>query len=94
MFIDGVAFDPSASQTGGIDRVELFLDNRDEGGQPLGSGVPGAGNAFKIKATLPSSANGGHNLVAYARSSVTGQETVQSVPVFIGAAPTPTPRPK
>jgi hypothetical protein len=94
VIISGVAFDPSATQGGGIDRVELFLENRDEGGQPLGSGVPGAGNVFSIKATLPSSANGGHNLVAYARSSLTGQETVQSVPVFVGAAPTPTPRPK
>ena len=94
VIINGVAFDPSASQGGGIDRVELFLDSRDEGGQPLGSGVPGASNVFSIKATLPTSANGGHNLVAYARSSITGQETVQSVPVFVGAAPTPTPRPK
>ena len=94
LFIDGVAFDPSANQGSGIDRVEVFLDSRDQGGQPLGSGTPGAGNAFNIKATVPSAANGGHNLVVYARSSITGQETVQSVPVFVGAAPTPTPRPK
>jgi hypothetical protein len=94
VIIQGVAFDPSASQANGIDRVELFLDSRDQGGLPLGSGAPGSGNAFKIKATLPSSANGGHNLVAYARSSVTGLETVESVPVFVGVAPTPTPRPK
>lgn len=94
VIIQGVAFDPNASQANGIDRVDLFLDNRDEGGLPLGSGAPGSGNTFKIKATLPSSANGGHNLVAYARSSVTGMETVESVPVFVGAAPTPTPRPK
>ena len=94
VIIEGVAFDPSARQGGGIDRVELFLDNRDDGGLSLGSAVPGASNAFNIKATLPSTANGGHNLVAYARSSITGQETVESVPVFVGAAPTPTPRPK
>jgi hypothetical protein len=94
LYIQGVAFDPNGSQSNGIDRVELFLDNRDEGGLPLGSGEPGTDNTFKIKATLPSSANGGHNLVAYARSSVTGLESVESVPVFVGAAPTPTPRPK
>jgi hypothetical protein len=94
VIIAGVAYDPSARQGGGIDRVELFLDNRDDGGLALGSAVPGASNAFLIKATLPSTANGGHNLVAYARSSITGQETVESVPVFVGAAPTPTPRPK
>jgi hypothetical protein len=93
VIISGVAYDSNATQGGGIDRVELFLDNRDEGGQPLGSGVPMTGNTFQIKATFPSSANGGHNVFAYAQSSVTGQETVVSVPVFVGAAPTPTPRP-
>jgi hypothetical protein len=94
LIIQGVAYDPNGSQANGIDRVELFLDNRDEGGLPLGSGAPASDNTFKIKATLPSSANGGHNVVAYARSSVTGLESVESVPVFVGAAPTPTPRPK
>jgi hypothetical protein len=94
VIIDGVAFDPSATQGTGIDRVDLFLDNRDEGGLPLGSGSPADTHAFQIKATLPNTANGGHNLFAYAHSSITGQETVQQVPVFIGAAPTPTPRPK
>jgi hypothetical protein len=99
LIIQGQAFDPAATSGSGIDSVELFLDSRDNGGMSLGSGVPGdngASNArmFSIKASIPSSANGGHDFVAYAHSSITGQETVVSVPIFIGAAPTPTPRPK
>jgi hypothetical protein len=94
LIVEGIAFDASATDGSGIDSVDLFLDSRDSGGQPLGSGVPGSGNRFQIKATLPANANGGHNFVAYARSSVSGQESMQSVPVYVGAAPTPTPRPK
>jgi hypothetical protein len=92
VIIQGMAFDPAATQGAGIDRVELFLDSREDGGLLLGSGVP-SGRLFSITAKLSNSLNGGHNLVAYARSSVTGEETIVSVPMFVGAAPTPTPRP-
>jgi hypothetical protein len=98
VIIEGQAFDPSAISGSGIDRVELFLDNRDTGGLSIGSGVPGqngaTAHAFRIKATVPANANGGHALFAYAHSSITGQETVVSVPMFVGTPPTPTPRPK
>src|SRR4051812_41291808 len=40
--VSGVAMDRRASQGLGIDRVDFFLDNRDEGGTLLGSAVPGA----------------------------------------------------
>jgi hypothetical protein len=93
LIIEGVAYDPSAPQGVGVDRVDLFLDNRDSGGLPLGSAAPADNRTFKIKVTVPSMANGGHSFVAYAHSSVTGQETVVSVPIFVGVAPTPTPRP-
>jgi hypothetical protein len=98
VIIDGVAYDPAATDGTGIDRVELFLDSRESGGLSLGSAVPGNNalnpRAFSIKADIPSNTNGGHSLVAYAHSAVTGQETVVTVPrVFFGAAPTPTPRP-
>jgi hypothetical protein len=94
LVVEGLAYDPAASQGAGIDRVELFLDSRDNGGVLLGSGVPAeGGKAFRIIAKITNEANGGHNFVAYARSALTGQETVTSVPVFIGVAPTPTPRP-
>ena len=92
-FVNGIAFDPSAPQGAGVDRVELFLDNRDSGGTVLGIGTPAGDHSFSIKVTLHSNQTGGHTFYAYARSSVTGQETVTSVPIFIGAPPTATPRP-
>jgi len=60
--------------------------------------VPGAANpalprVFNTTVHIPTSANGLRNFVAYARSSLTGLETKVSVPVFIGASPSPTPRP-
>jgi hypothetical protein len=93
LFIDGVAYDLSSTSGAGIDRVELFLDSRDNGGLLIGSGVPASDRSFHIKAKIAGISNGGHNFVVYARSSLTGQESVASVPVFIGVAPTPTPRP-
>jgi hypothetical protein len=75
-----------------IDRVEVFLDPRDNGGLFIGSVEP-TDKEFKITAAVPNSANGGHTLTVYARSSVTGHEAVQQVPVFVGEPPAPTPRP-
>jgi hypothetical protein len=99
LIVEGQAFDPGASSGSGIDSIELFLDSRDSGGISLGSGVPGDNGAlndraFVIKASIPTNANGGHDFVVYARSAATGEETIVSTPVFIGAAPTPTPRPR
>ena len=39
--VSGLAFDPSVSSSSGVDRVDFFLDNRDSGGQFLGSVIPG-----------------------------------------------------
>jgi Bacterial Ig domain len=99
VIVEGVAYDPSTPDGAGIDRVELFLDSRDSGGLSLGSAVPGMNDvlnprAFRIRADIPGNTNGGHSLVAYAHSAVTGQETVVTVrEVYFGAPPTPTPRP-
>ena len=81
------------SRDSSVDSVEMFLDSRDSGGTVLGSGAPGSDHTFTIKVTLPAGANGGHTFYAYAHASVSGQETVSSVPVYVGAAPTATPRP-
>src|SRR5207245_370946 len=67
-----------------------FLGNRDDGGLIVGSVAP-TGRTFSLRASVPNSANGGRDFVAYAVSAANGQETSVSVPVFIGAAPTPTP---
>jgi hypothetical protein len=98
LIVQGEAYDPAATDGSGVDSVQVFLDSRESGGIDIGNGAPGqngAANArfFSIKATIPSGANGAHNFVVYAHSALTGQETVASVPVFIGVAPTPTPRP-
>jgi hypothetical protein len=97
--IQGVAFDPRAQQDAGIDRVSVFLDSRDAGGIDLGNVTPGLSNAaletsglagpdsFNLIVTLPNVV-GAHNLVAYARSSTTGQETAVSVPIVLGEDPT------
>jgi hypothetical protein len=95
MYVQDVAYDQNAAAgTAGVDSVEVFLDSRDTGGILLGQGVPGSDHGFNIKINIPSSGNGTHTLYAYAYSSLTGQDTVVSVAkVYVGAAPTPTPRP-
>jgi hypothetical protein len=97
--VTGVAFDPSSTSGAGIDQVEFFLDSREAGGVSLGgTTVPGAANpalprVYNSVVHIPTAANGLHNFVTYARSSLTGLETNVSVPVYIGAPPSPTPRP-
>jgi hypothetical protein len=77
----------------GIDRVDFFLGNRDEGGMSLGSAVPGmtAGpfgpGSFQATLDFPTDLNGGHDLVAYAHSAVNGQQSVISVPIALGEDP-------
>lgn len=102
--ISGEAFDPAApAGTSGIQRVDLFLGLRDQGGTILGTAVPGAISGqnprfFSTEVTIPN-VNQGDVFAAYAISSVTGQETSVSFPVFIGtptrntngATPTPVP---
>src|SRR5690242_9238745 len=92
LIVSGVARDPSATTGDGIDRVELFVGSRDSGGTEIGSGTTQSGN-FVITAKVPSNLSGGNDFVAYAHSALTGQETIVTVPVFLGAEPTPTPRP-
>jgi hypothetical protein len=82
----GQAFDRAASSGSGVDRVSVFVDDRDAGGQLVGDatlgqpGVPG----FTVTADL-SRLGGGHTLFVYARSAVSGKETVVSFPVSVGA---------
>jgi hypothetical protein len=87
--LQGVAMDPRASQAPGIDRVDIFLDSREAGGINIGTAVPGmttgpfGPNSFQTTIDLPDMV-GGHDLVAYARSSFNGAESVISVPIAIG----------
>jgi hypothetical protein len=82
--MQGLAFDRAANSGSGVDRVSVFVDDRDAGGQLVGDAVlgqPGA-TGFTVTADL-SRAGGGHTLFVYARSSVTGHEAVVSFPVVI-----------
>lgn len=93
--IAGKAFDPSASadQGSGIDRVQVFLGDRDRGGLHLGDarlGLPNSAAApgsqfayagWDVVVTLPS---GSHTLFVYARSFVTGKESSIQIPVKVG----------
>jgi hypothetical protein len=84
--MQGVAFDRAASSGSGVDRVSVFVDSRDSGGQLVGEGVLGqpVATGFTVTADL-SRLGGGHTLFVYARSSVSGREAVVSFPITIGA---------
>jgi hypothetical protein len=95
--ISGIAYDPAAADSSGVDRVDFFLDNRDMGGQFLGSVIPGVAipehpRAFSGSIFFPTNMSGAHNFVAYAHSRLSNKETLVSVPIYVGAPPTPTPR--
>jgi hypothetical protein len=95
--IAGKAFDPAAGldQGPGIDRVQVFLGDRDLGGLHLGDARLGLLNpaaapgtqfsmaGWGVVVTLPS---GAHTIFVYARSWVTGKETTVQVPVKVGTA--------
>jgi hypothetical protein len=84
--MQGLAFDRAATSGSGVDRVSVFVDDRDAGGQHVGDaslGQPGA-IGFTVTADL-SRIGGGHTLYVYARSAVSGRETVVSFPVAIGS---------
>lgn len=81
--IQGDAFDKAATSGTGIDRVDIFLDNRDDGGMFLSSGTLGSSSFWQAVVTLPNNQTGLHELWFYAHSSVTGQTMAVSVPVTI-----------
>jgi hypothetical protein len=83
--MQGLAFDRAATTGSGVDRVSVFVDSRDSGGQLVGDAVLGqpVATGFTVTADL-SRLGGGHTLFVYARSSVSGREAVVSFPIVIG----------
>jgi hypothetical protein len=93
--MQGKAFDPAAlfDQGTGIDRVDVFLGDRDRGAAHLGSArlarpnpaaAPGTQFAlagWEVQVYLPP---GAHTLVVYAHSTVTDKEGVARVPIRVG----------
>lgn len=98
LMIQGVAFDPTAATGTGVDRVSVFLDDRDGGGLFLGDatlGMPNvmtsqpaqfAGAGWALTTPALKGVGDSHMLCVYARSSVTGQETEMEIPISIGEA--------
>jgi hypothetical protein len=98
MIIEGIAYDDNAEQGVGVDRVAVFLGDRDEGGQFLGDARLGLPNPQGVEGGDPQFARAGwrlrtpvlkgdgqeRDLVVYARSSVSGAETVEVIPVTMG----------
>jgi len=90
--VQGIALDTRATSGTGVDRIDFFLDSRDSGGVSIGTAAPGmvpgpfGPGSFQATVSFPSS-NGGHDLFAYAHSTVTGQESVISMPIGVGEDP-------
>jgi hypothetical protein len=98
MIIQGIAYDDNAEQGVGVDRVSVFLGDRDEGGQFLGDAILGLPNPQSVEGGDPQFARAGwrlrtpalkgegqgRDLCVYARSSVSGVEAVETIPVTIG----------
>jgi hypothetical protein len=92
LVVQGIAMDSRADQGLGIDHIDFFLDSRDAGGTSIGSAVPGlvpgpfGPASFQTTVSVPNQM-GGHDLFAYAHSSVSGAESVISMPVSVGEDP-------
>jgi len=97
MVIEGIAYDDSAEKGTGVDRVSVFLGDREEGGLYLGNATLGLHNPQSVEGgdvqfaqagwrirTPVLKGSGEHDLTVYARSSVTGIERVEVIPVVIG----------
>ncbi len=95
LVINGVAFDDNAETGLGVDRVSVFLGDRDLGGKHLGDAHLGGHN---VVTDDPQFADGGWKLLTpplkgagrqdelfvNARSTVNGLETVVNIPITVG----------
>jgi hypothetical protein len=82
--MQGLAFDRAANSGSGVDRVSVFVDDRDAGGQHVGDAVLGQPVANGFSATVDlSRVSGAHTLFVYARSAVSGKEAIINFPITI-----------
>jgi hypothetical protein len=92
--IEGLAFDRAADQSPGIERIDVFLEDRDSGGTLIGHGVLGsaslvpddpdlAGSGWTAQVMLTNKMTGPHTLFFYALSGATGEEALVTVPVQV-----------
>jgi hypothetical protein len=92
--IEGLAFDRAADKGAGIERIDIFVDDRETGGVLIGSAELGVPNpvsddpqlsdaGWKALVTIPRSMLGPRTLFVYALSATTGGELVQAIPVVV-----------
>jgi hypothetical protein len=106
--IRGAAFDCHADEGIGVDRVSVYLGSREAGGVLLGDATLGAPTGLRVlpvtqfasagwtlplPATVRSVQGPGDTLSVYARSTVTGKETVLAITVSVQEATAPAPAP-
>ncbi len=96
LVIEGVAFDPTAAEGIGVDRVSVFLGSREFGGEHLGDATLGTPNfmvsepaqfgmaGWTLMTPALKGVGDGETLFIYARSAVNGTEAVVQIPVVIG----------
>jgi len=99
--MNGIAYDTTATSGTGISQVSLYLGSRDAGGTALGNATLGQANpqvasgsqfanaGFTLRSPTLPSGSGGRSIFVYARSSVSSQERVLEVPVYLNTSPTP-----
>jgi hypothetical protein len=99
--VTGIAYDTTATDGSGIDRVSIYLGDRDAGGTfwgnaLLGQANPAAGSnsqlanaGYSLRSPSLPKQSGSRSIFAYAHSRVSNSEGVQEVPIFLTAAPTP-----
>ena len=81
--IKGTAFDLDAPDaTGGIDRIQVMLDSREQGGILVGQAATD-GNTWSTTINIPPKMLGSHTLWFYAHSTITDQEMAASVPIMV-----------
>jgi hypothetical protein len=92
--IEGIAFDGASEDGPGIERIDIFLDDRDSAGTLVGHGMAGApsptaddpalaNTGWTGEIVLTRRMTGQHTLFFYALSAVTGEEMVVGVPVNV-----------
>lgn len=98
--VSGIAYDTAASSDPGIDRVSVYFGDRDAGGQFWGNALLGQPNAsagsgplanagFTLRSPTLPSGSGSRDIFVYAHSAISNKDAAASVPVYLGAAPTP-----
>jgi hypothetical protein len=99
--MNGIAYDTTATSGTGISQVSLYLGSRESGGTALGNATTGQPNpqvpagsqfanaGFTLRTPTLPSGSGGRSIFVYARSSVSSQEGVLEVPVYLNTSPTP-----